>query len=52
MCIRDSKKVDPTKLITHEFKGLEKVEDALMLMKDKPVDLIKPVVLIEYNDKL
>ncbi|EAY19615.1 alcohol dehydrogenase 1, putative [Trichomonas vaginalis G3] len=46
------KKVDPTKLITHEFKGLEKVEDALMLMKDKPVDLIKPVVLIEYNDKL
>lgn len=45
-------KVDPTKLITHKFEGLEGVEPALMLMKDKPADLIKPVVLIEYNDGL
>ena len=43
-------KLDPTKLITHHFKGLEHVEDALMLMKDKPADLIKPVVEISYDD--
>lgn len=41
-------KLDTTKLITHRFKGLEGVEPALMLMKDKPADLIKPVVTIEY----
>ena len=43
-------KLDPTKLITHQFKGLESVEQALLLMKDKPADLIKPVVEITYND--
>ena len=43
-------KLDPTKLITHRFKGLEHVEDALMLMKDKPANLIKPVVEITYDD--
>jgi threonine dehydrogenase-like Zn-dependent dehydrogenase len=36
--------IDPSKLITHRFEGLEKVEPALMLMKDKPKDLIKPIV--------
>ena len=34
------------KMVTHRLKGFEKVEDALMLMKDKPQDLIKPVVII------
>ncbi|KAH0785568.1 NADP-dependent alcohol dehydrogenase [Histomonas meleagridis] len=43
-------KLDPTKLITHRFKGLEKVEDALMLMKNKPAELIKPVVEITYDE--
>ncbi|KAK8875891.1 alcohol dehydrogenase [Tritrichomonas musculus] len=43
-------KLDPTKLITHRFKGLESVEQALLLMKDKPADLIKPVVEITYDD--
>lgn len=38
---------DPGLLITHRFKGLEKVEDALYLMKDKPRDLIKPMVTID-----
>ena len=45
-------KVDPSLLITHKFDGLEHVEDALMLMKNKPADLIKPVVSIHYNDNL
>jgi len=40
-------RIDPSKMATHVFKGLDKVEDALLLMKDKPKDLIKPVVVIE-----
>lgn len=37
---------DPSLLITHRFKGLEKVEEGLALMKDKPRDLIKPMVIL------
>lgn len=40
-------KLDTSKLVTHTFQGLEGIEPALMLMKDKPADLIKPVVLID-----
>lgn len=40
-------RLDTSKLITHVFHGFEKIEEALMLMKEKPADLIKPVVLIE-----
>ncbi|WP_334138650.1 NADP-dependent isopropanol dehydrogenase [Thermovirga lienii] len=40
-------RLDPGKLVTHVFKGFEHVEEALLLMKDKPKDLIKPVVLVE-----
>lgn len=40
-------RIHPEKLITHRFTGLENVEQALMLMKDKPRDLIKPLVVIE-----
>ena len=43
-------KINPEKLITHRFEGLENVEKALLLMKDKPPELIKPVVEIKYND--
>lgn len=42
-----TKRVHPEKLITHKFTGLESVEPALMLMKDKPKDLIKPLVIVE-----
>lgn len=41
-----SGRLDTGKLITHRFEGLDKVEEALLLMKDKPKDLIKPVVFI------
>ncbi|WP_031514723.1 NAD(P)-dependent alcohol dehydrogenase [Desulfofalx alkaliphila] len=41
------KRIDPGKLVTHVFHGLENVEKALLLMKDKPKDLIKPVVLLD-----
>ena len=40
-------RIHPEKLITHRFTGLESVEPALMLMKDKPKDLIKPLVVVE-----
>lgn len=39
-------KLDVKPLITHRFEGFDKVEEALFLMKDKPADLIKPVVVL------
>lgn len=39
-------RVDPGKMITHRFDGFEHMEEALMLMKDKPADLIKPLVVM------
>jgi threonine dehydrogenase-like Zn-dependent dehydrogenase len=39
-------RINPGKLITHRFNGIEHIEEALLLMKDKPRDLIKPVVII------
>lgn len=39
-------RLDPGKMLTHRFEGFENMEKALMLMKDKPRDLIKPVVII------
>ena len=40
-------RIHPEKLITHKFYGFENVEQALMLMKDKPGNLIKPLVIID-----
>ena len=47
-------RVDPSKLVTHRFEGFKSVEEALFLMKDKPANLIKPVVIIKqlYYEKL
>ncbi|PIE55472.1 MAG: NAD(P)-dependent alcohol dehydrogenase [Dethiosulfovibrio peptidovorans] len=39
-------KLDLSPLITHPFNGFEHIEESLYLMKDKPRDLIKPVVLL------
>ena len=39
-------RVDPGKLITHKFSGFENMEESLLLMKDKPADLIKPLVVL------
>lgn len=36
-----------SKLVTHVFEGFDHIEEALLLMKDKPKDLIKPVVLVK-----
>jgi threonine dehydrogenase-like Zn-dependent dehydrogenase len=40
-------RLDTSPLLTHKFHGFEHLEEALMLMKDKPKDLIKPVVLLD-----
>ena len=41
-------RVDPEPMLTHRFNGFDSMEEALLLMKDKPSDLIKPVVTIEW----
>lgn len=48
LALLQTKKLDVSKLITHRFKGFEHIEEALMLMKNKPADLIKPVVTIKW----
>ena len=39
--------LDTSKLITHSFKGFDKMEDAFLLMDSKVPDLIKPIVYID-----
>lgn len=39
-------RLDPSKLLTHKFNGFDHMEEALMLMKEKPSNLIKPVVIL------
>ena len=39
-------RLDTSKLLTHKFYGFEHMEEALILMKNKPSDLIKPVVIL------
>jgi len=38
-------RLDTSKLITHRLQGFDAIEEALLLMKEKPKDLIKPVVI-------
>lgn len=40
-------KLDLKPLSTHVFNGKEHTEEALLLMRGKPADLIKPVVIWE-----
>ena len=42
-----SGRIHPERLVTHKFNGgLDATEAALLLMKDKPHDLIKPLVIV------
>ena len=43
----DTGRINPSRLVTHKFYGFDKVEEALLMMKDKPRDLIQPIVFIE-----
>lgn len=40
-------KLDLSPLSTHVFEGWDHIEEALFLMRDKPADLIKPVIKIQ-----
>lgn len=42
-------RVDPGKMITHKFEGLDSMEEAFQLMVDKPKELIKPAVYFTYE---
>ena len=42
-------RMDPGLMAKHVFHGFDKIEEALLLMKEKPRDLIKPVVIIDEN---
>lgn len=41
-----TKRLDVAPLLTHRFQGFEHIEKALLMMKDKPRDMIKPVVVL------
>lgn len=40
-------RVDPGLMLTHRYRGFEHMEDALMIMRSKAADLIKPVVYLD-----
>lgn len=42
-------RIHPEKLVTHTLYGLDQVENALYLMKEKPRDLIKVMVKIDWE---
>lgn len=44
--LMETGRIDPGKLLTHRFEGFDHMEEALLLMKNKPTDLIKPVVIL------
>ena len=39
-------RIHPERMITHRFEGLEAVERGVELMRTKPRDLIKPVIVV------
>ena len=45
--LMETGRLDTAPMLTHRFKGFDHMEEALMLMKDKPKDLIKPLVVME-----
>lgn len=42
-------RINPEKLVTHHLYGLDQVEHALELMREKPSDLIKAMVRIDWK---
>lgn len=41
-------KLDVSGMLTHKFEGLDSIPEALELMRNKPSELIKPVITISY----
>lgn len=44
-------RIHPGKLLNARFDGFDKIEDAYRLMDEKPRDLIKPYVVIDWDQK-
>ena len=42
-----ARRVDPSLLVTHKFRGFEHLGKALELMRSNPPDLIKPVIYLD-----
>ncbi len=42
-------RIDPGPLVTHHLYGFSKIEDALELMRQKPADLVKVMVKIDWS---
>ncbi|MDR1774284.1 MAG: zinc-binding dehydrogenase, partial [Clostridioides sp.] len=42
-------RIDTSKLVTHRYYGFDKIEEAFTIMDQKPADLIKPVVFIDWD---
>ncbi len=40
-------RVDPSLMLTHKYQGFDHMEEALLMMRSKTPDLIKPVVYID-----
>lgn len=40
-------RIDPSLLATHVMHGFDKIEKAVLMMKEKPEGMIKPVILLE-----
>lgn len=43
-----SNRIDPSKLLNYKYEGFDKIEEAFRVMDEKPKDLIKPVVHINW----
>ena len=41
-------RLHPGKMLNYQFEGFDKIEDAFKVMDEKPRDLIKPIVYIEW----
>lgn len=42
-------RIHPEKLVTHCLEGLDEIERALYMMKEKPQDLVKVMVRIDWK---
>lgn len=49
LSIISSGRFNPEKVLNYKYEGFEKIEEAFKVMDEKPRDLIKPVVRINWN---
>lgn len=42
-------RISPGKMVSHRYYGFDKIDEAFAIMREKPSDLIKPVVYIDWS---